>query len=226
MAFSLLDHLQSTKATELQQLTANKDLQRSLIAVMLGQLVVRDRQDATTLYQAIQHQQALDIWHGVDHSTIEQLAGLYNLSAESFKNFTEQLSTYTAREIKTLDDAANFKQSGVSELIQGQKNFLPNQAPDQVWQLLGLTELQGKSMTNQQPVDLGASIASLSKMMQDASQASYIDPHHDEVVTQNNSHIIALPDQRAAPQFFLILEPLIALMILIALWCIYQCLTA
>ena len=220
MAFSLLDHLQTTKAAELKEITADKTIQRKLIAVMLGQLIVRDRQDSTTVYQAIQQQKEMMLWQNVDQQCISQLAALYDMPADPFKNYTEQLYSYAASEIKTLDDTANFKQAGVSELIQGQINYLPNQAPDPAWQLLGLTELQGKHIATQQPVDLGASMASLSKMMHEASQSSHLnddhlalDPHHTQAME--------LAYQRPAPHVFLILEPLLALIILIALWVIY-----
>lgn len=220
MAFSLLDHLQTTKAAELKEITADKTIQRKLIAVMLGQLIVRDRQDSTAVYQGIQQQKEMMLWQNVDQQCISQLAALYDMPADPFKNYTEQLSSYAASEIKTLDDTANFKQAGVSELIQGQINYLPNQAPDPAWQLLGLTELQGKHIATQQPVDLGASMASLSKMMHEASQSSHLnddhlalDPHHTQA--------IELAYQRPAPHVFLILEPLLALIILIALWVIY-----
>lgn len=220
MAFSLLDHLQTTKAAELKEITADKTIQRKLIAVMLGQLIVRDRQDSTTVYQGIQQQKEMMLWQNVDQQCISQLAALYDMPADPFKNYTEQLYSYAASEIKTLDDTANFKQAGVSELIQGQINYLPNQAPDPAWQLLGLTELQGKHIATQQPVDLGASMASLSKMMHEASQSSHLnddhlalDPHHTQAME--------LAYQRPAPHVFLILEPLLALIILIALWVIY-----
>lgn len=220
MAFSLLDHLQTTKAAELKEITADKTIQRKLIAVMLGQLIVRDRQDSTAVYQGIQQQKEMMLWQNVDQQCISQLAALYDMPADPFKNYTEQLYSYAASEIKTLDDTANFKQAGVSELIQGQINYLPNQAPDPAWQLLGLTELQGKHIATQQPVDLGASMASLSKMMHEASQSSHLnddhlalDPHHTQA--------IELAYQRPAPHVFLILEPLLALIILIALWVIY-----
>lgn len=220
MAFSLLDHLQTTKAAELKEITADKTIQRKLIAVMLGQLIVRDRQDSTMVYQGIQQQKEMMLWQNVDQQCISQLAALYDMPADPFKNYTEQLYSYAASEIKTLDDTANFKQAGVSELIQGQINYLPNQAPDPAWQLLGLTELQGKHIATQQPVDLGASMASLSKMMHEASQSSHLnddhlalDPHHTQAME--------LAYQRPAPHVFLILEPLLALIILIALWVIY-----
>lgn len=220
MAFSLLDHLQTTKAAELKEITADKTIQRKLIAVMLGQLIVRDRQDSTAVYQGIQQQKEMMLWQNVDQQCISQLAALYDMPADPFKNYTEQLYSYAASEIKTLDDTANFKQAGVSELIQGQINYLPNQAPDPAWQLLGLTELQGKHIATQQPVDLDASMASLSKMMHEASQSSHLnddhlalDPHHTQAME--------LAYQRPAPHVFLILEPLLALIILIALWVIY-----
>ncbi len=220
MAFSLLDHLQNNQSAALQQLTNDQAIQRQMIAVMLAQLVVRDRQESTVVYQAIQQQKDAVLWQGVDQQAIEQLAALYDMPATPFKNITEQLYVYAAQEIKALDDAANLKQAGVSELIQGQIDYLPHQAPDQAWQLLGLTELQGQSLNSSQPVDLNSSIASLSKMMHEASQATYVNSH--DPLAHENSQSIELPYQRSTPHVFLILEPLLALIILIMLWVIYM----
>lgn len=220
MALSLLDHLQTTKAAPLKEITSDNAIQRKLIAVMLGQLIVRDRQDSATVYQAIQQQKEIMLWQNVDQQTITQIAALYDMPAEPFRNYTEQLSSYAASEIKMLDDTANFKQAGVSELIQSQINYLPNQAPNHVWELLGLTELQDKNISTQQPVDLGASMASLSKMMHEASQASHLDGNH-VAQHQHPTQTIDLTYQRPAPHIFLILEPLLALIILIVLWLIY-----
>ncbi len=223
MAFSLLDHLQTTQTDKLQQLTANKSVQRQLLAVMLAQLVVRDRQESAAVYQSIQQQTGTVLWHGVDASTIEQLARLYDMPAGPCKNMTEQLYAYVASEIKTIDDSANLSQAGVSELIQGQVDYLPNQAPDQAWQLLGLPELQGHSKVIEQPVELGASIASLSKMLHDASKVSQLQQADDLQSTHDDTHqVVELAYQRPAPHLFLVLEPIIAIIILVVLWMTYM----
>ena len=222
MAFSLLDHLQTTQADKLQQLTADKSVQRQLLAVMLAQLVVRDRQESAAVYQSIQQHTGTVLWHGVDASTIEQLASLYDMPAEAFKNMTEQLYVYVASEIKTIDDSANLSQAGVSELIQGQVDYLPNQAPDQAWHLLGLPELQDQSKVIEQPVELGASIASLSKMLHDASKVSQLQQADDLQLINDNHQVVELAYQRPAPHLFLVLEPIIAIIILVMLWMTYM----
>ena len=225
MAFSLLDHLQSTQAAKLQQLSTDKPVQRQMLATMLAQLVVRDRQDSAAVYQAIHQQSNAVLWQGTEPETVEQLARLNNMSAGQFKEATEQLYAYTASEIKTIDDSAHLAQAGVSELIQGQVDYLPNQAPDHTWQLLGLPELQGHTNVIQQPVELGATIASLSKMLHDASQVSQLQ-HGDHMHPIDDTHQVVEPMyQRQAPHLFLVLEPLIAIIILVSLWMIYVNLT-
>jgi hypothetical protein len=227
MAFSLLDHLQTTRQTELQALlpTADQASQRELLALVLGQLIVRDRADSNAMYQAIKQHDHAEFWRGLDLNALQPLAQQHGLSTNTLHQVIDQLYTDAATEINSLDDAANFEQAGVSELIQGQ-------APVQ-----------------EQAVDLNASMASLSKMMHEASQfsqqptATQDDIAQDTTMNQNitmnhnthtadsnstaqqdhghqdaHQHPVELPLQRPAPRFFLGLEPLIALAILAAVW--------
>lgn len=251
MAFSLLDHLQTTRQTELQALlpTADQASQRELLALVLGQLIVRDRADSNAMYQAIKQYNHAEFWRGLDLNALQPLAQQHGLSTDALHQVIDQLYTDVATEINSLDDAANFEQAGVSELIQGQADYLAGQADEQIWAALNLTELQGQAPVEEQAVDLNASIASLSKLMHEASQLSQ-QPAVQGNVSQNTviedttmnhstqtvdslsstnlqSHHgdhdahqqpIQLPLQRPAPRFFLGLEPLIALMILAAVW--------
>lgn len=235
MAFSLLDHLQNSRQAEIQALLPNTDPtgQRELLAIVLGQLIVLDRTNSPALYQAIAAQDSSVLWQGLDDQAISQLATTATLSVEDFKAILGQLYADTIAEIHSLDSTANLEQAGVSELIQGQAEYLPGTAPDQVWRALNLTELQGQTATTETAVDLNASIASLNKMMMEASQMQAVDNTQTNATTtlhdeHDDSHAhpsIALPAQRPAPRFFLALEPIIALLILIALWMIYHNLT-
>jgi hypothetical protein len=244
MAFSLLDHLQSSRQSDIQALvpTTDGDGQRELLAIVLGQLIVLDRTNSPALYQAITAQDHSMFWQGLDDQAINQLAATTTLPVADFKSVINQLYGYVSAEINSLDSTANLEQAGVSELIQGQAEYLAGAAPDQVWRVLDLTELQGQTASTEAPVDLNASIASLNKMMMDASQMNtqtINDAHHsnDAVAHDPDGHpqhdehshghaTVALPPQRPAPRFFLALEPLIALLILIALWMIYNNLMA
>lgn len=239
MAFSLLDHLQNSRQADIQALLPNTDPsgQRELLAIVLGQLIMLDRTDSTALYQAIAAQDHRVFWQGLDDQAISQLATTTTLSVEDFKTIIGQLYTYSSDEIHSLDSTANLEQAGVSELIQGQAEYLAGTAPDQVWRALNLTELQGQTATTETAVDLNASIASLNKMMMEASQIQALDnTQTNATITLHNEHdhdhddshaytSIALPPQRPAPRFFLAIEPIIALLILIALWMIYHNLT-
>ena len=243
MAFSLLDHLQNSRQTEIQALVPaiDADGQRELLAMVLGQLIVLDRSNSQALYQAIAAQKHVILWQGLDDQAISQLAATTALPVSEFKSVLDQLYGYASDEIHSLDSTANLEQAGVSELIQGQREYLAGAATDQVWHVLNLTELQGQTAATETAVDLNASIASLNKLMMDASQmntqtpdhAHHNDPaaahdpdlHHDQHDHSYGHAAIELPSQRPAPRFFLVLEPLIALLILIALWEIYNNLT-
>jgi hypothetical protein len=249
MAFSLLDHVQTSRQNDIQALlpTVDQDGQRQLLAIVLGQLIVLDRADSPALYQAITAQDHSMFWQGLDDHAISQLAAITTLPVADFKSVINQLYGYVSAEINSLDSTANLEQAGVSELIQGQAEYLAGTAPDQVWSVLNLAELEGQAAPTEAPVDLNASMASLNKMMMDASQmnTSTIDNSavpNDTVVLENDLHGSHLPDshqqgdhghaaiklspQRPAPGFFLMLEPLIALVILVALWITYTNLMA
>lgn len=174
MAFSLLDHLQTTRQTELQALlpTADQASQRELLALVLGQLIVRDRADSNAMYQAIKQYNHTEFWRGLDLNALQPLAQQHGLSTNTLHQVIDQIYTDIATEINSLDDAANFEQAGVSELIQGQADYLAGQADEQIWAALNLPELQGPAPVQEQAVDLNASMASLSKMMHEASQFS------------------------------------------------------
>lgn len=190
MAFSLLNHLQTTRQTELEALLPNADQasQRELLALVLGQLIVRDRADSSAVYQAIKQQNHDEFWQGLDLNTLQPLAQQHGLSTEALHQVIDQLYAYTANEINSLDDAANLEQAGVSELIQGQADYLAGQADAQIWTAINLPELQGAAPVQEQAVDLNASIASLSKMMHDASQRSQQPaPVKDEHMNHNAS---------------------------------------
>ncbi|RYY77972.1 MAG: hypothetical protein EOO69_12585 [Moraxellaceae bacterium] len=235
MAFSLLDHLQNSRQADIQALlpTLDPDHQRELVAIVLGQLIVLDRTNSPALYQSITAQDHSLFWQDLDDQAISQLATTTTLSVEDFKPIIGQLYTYTSAEIHSLDSAANLEQAGVSELIQGQAEYLAGAAPDQVWRVLNLNELQGQTAPTETAVDLNASIASLNKMMMDASQMNtqtLDETQHDSLAVAHDEHnhahaVIQLPAQRPVPRFFLALEPLIALLILMAMWMIYHNLT-
>lgn len=237
MAFSLLDHLQSSRQAEIQAIVpaADEEGQRELLAIVLGQLIVLDRANSAAVYQAITSQDHRIFWQGLDEQAINQLAATCDLPVADFKSVIDQLYANVSNEIHSLDSTANLEEAGVSELIQGQTEYLAGVAPDQVWGALNLSELQGQTATTETAVDFNASIASLNKMMMDASQMntqtmndlsnSHMDAHPLNAEQQHGNHApasIALPPQRPAPRVFLALEPLIALGILVALWVIYN----
>lgn len=234
MAFSLLDHLQNSCQASLQALVPamDGDGQRQLLAIVLGQLMVLDRTNSTALYQALASQDQHIFWQGLDEQAIGQLAATTALPVAEFNRVIDQLYGAATDEIRSLDRVASLEQAGVSELIQGQAEYLAGSAPDQVWQVLNLKELQGQNAPAEAAVDLNASMASLNKMMMDASQMTTqpLDtaPQPDLALQQHDhghAASIALPPQRPAARLFLVLEPLIALLILLALWMIYTNLT-
>lgn len=172
MAFSLIEHVQSQYQEQLAQLlpAQDPDTQQEMIAAVLGQLIVLDRNHSALLYAAIQQQNSQFFAEHLSQAQISQLASLYSLDATVTQQALMGIYQLVSQEIKQLDDVASFGQAGVSELIQGQLETLAGRAPDSVWTTVGLTELQGQTAVEAAPVDLADSMASLSKIMSEASQ--------------------------------------------------------
>lgn len=172
MAFSLLDHIQTNYQAELNQLlsTQSSDSQQSVIALALGELIVLDKKDSMQLYQAIRQQEIQFFAQTINDHEVAQLGNILQIEPSQLNNALTRIFQILIQEIKQLDDAANFEQAGISELIQAQQDYLAGQAPDQVWQLIGLNQLEGQAVYEEDQVDLAQSMASLTKIMHEASQ--------------------------------------------------------
>lgn len=227
MAFSLLSHIkQNNKSALTAALAAQSPEQKSeLIAFVLAHLVYLNRQDATATYQQMKAGQAEFFWQGIDTDALSA----YVMQAYAGSSFAEvqafiaKIMGYLLQDINDIDDTASLAQDGVSELIEGQLEHLAGEAADPLWAIAQLPELQGQVEQQDAPVDLQTSIASLSKMIHDAATQNQPASHHDQHDPHHDSHghpaSIELPPQREAPTFFRVLEPLVAVLILLSLLC-------
>lgn len=224
MAFSLLSHIRQNNSAALKAaLPAQSPEQKSqLIAFVLAHLVYLNRQDSAVTYQHIKGNQPDFFWQDIDANAFATYSAqaFAGSSLADIQGFIAQLLGYLLQDINDIDDTASLEQAGVSELIEGQLEHLAGEAADPLWAIAQLPELQGQVDQHEAPADLQTSIASLSKMIHDAATQAQHDTHHDDHHDDHGHHSsIELPPQREASTFFKVLEPLVALLILVSLLC-------
>lgn len=217
MAFSLLSHIkQNNRAAISAVLPSLSPEQKSeLIAFSLAHLVYLNRKNATATYQHIKASQPDFFWQEINASAFDSyVTQTYaGSSSADIQAFINQILAYVLQDINDIDDTASLAQDGVSELIEGQLEHLAGEAADPLWSIAQLPELQGQVEQQETPVDLQTSIASLSKMIHEATTQHQHDDEH------GHHAVIELPPQREASTLFKVLEPLVALAILLCLWC-------
>lgn len=144
MAFSLADHLLSTQQAALTTLFPEQDktAQRQAILAVLAHFIQLDSNSAEASYKAIKFSDISYFSQGIQAIPESQVV---------------QISGLLIAEINQLDDAAAFGQEGVSELIQGQAEYLGTAT---------------QTATNAEPEthDVDSNIASLNKIMFNASR--------------------------------------------------------
>lgn len=175
MAFSLLEHVQHNKKIQLNLILAdlNAEQQQELLAFVLGRLVKLDQQLPEETYQAIHTLNPSFFWQDIDQQlTLSALSQHTSLAEHSIQTMLEKLFVLIVSEIKQLDEAANLEQTGVSELLQGQTEYLHGKADDWLWDLIQLNEVKGQPTHTLEPVDLSKSIADLSSMIHEANKSA------------------------------------------------------
>lgn len=225
MAFSLLSHIRQNNSAALKAaLPAQSPEHKSqLVAFVLAHLVVLNRQDSAATYQHIKTSQPDFFWQGIDGNAFAAYSAqaFASSSPADIQGFITQILGYLLQDINDIDDTASLAQDGVSELIEGQVEHLAGEAADPLWDIAGLPELRGQVEQQDTAVDLQTSIASLSKMIHDAATHTQHDSHHDDQHDDNHGHhsTFELPPQREVSTFFKVLEPLVALAILVSVAC-------
>lgn len=175
MAFSLLDHVQQNKKIQLDLILTdlNPVQQKELLALVMGRLVKLDQQFPQDTYQAISTLNSNFFWHAIDQQLILPAISQHTgLPEQTIQIDIEKLFVLITSEIKQLNEAANLEQTGVSELLQGQTEYLHGQAEDWLWDLIQLNEVKGQPHHTVETVDLSKSIADLSSMLHEANKSA------------------------------------------------------
>ena len=178
----------------------------------LGQLISLWRQDPKKLYHEIKAADPLFIQEIARHLT----TSTHNKStlgpAELESKISEILSLQFA-ELNQLDRTGSFGQTGLTELLLGQIEHLSGQAEDWVWSTNQLTELKGSKPVEQQDISLEATMQEFNQMVHQAQPSI----HHTEEIEV---------EQADVPAWSYLLSPVIALVILLFMYCSYSQLLA
>jgi hypothetical protein len=116
-------------------------------------------------------------------------------------------------ELNQLDQTGSFGQTGLTELLLGQIEHLSGQAEDWVWSTNQLTELKGSKPVEQQDISLETTMQEFNQMVHQAQPSI----HHAEEIE------VEQPD---VPAWSYLLSPVIALVILLFMYCSYSQLLA
>lgn len=178
----------------------------------LGQLVSLWKKDNQKLYQEIKTSDPLYIQGIARHLT----TSAYNqsaLSASELESSISEILTLQFAELNQLDQTGSFGQTGLSELLLGQIEHLSGKAEDWVWSTNQLTELKGSKPVEQQDISLEATMQEFNQMVHQAQPSI----HHTEEIE------VEQPD---VPAWSYLLSPIIALVILLFMYCSYSQLLA
>ncbi|WP_038343652.1 hypothetical protein [Acinetobacter sp. A47] len=174
----------------------------------LGQLISLWKQNPPKLYQEVQTSDPLYIQEIARHLTTSAHNQSTLKAGELESSLSEVLALQLA-ELKQLDQTGSFGQTGLTELLMGQIEHLSGQAEDWVWSTNQLTELIGSKPVEQEELSLEATMQEFNQMVNQAQPVA-----HD----QHDVSEVSLP---VVPSWAYIIAPLVALVILIFLYCSY-----
>ena len=169
----------------------------------LGQLISLWIQDHSKVYKEIYSSDPLYI-QGVARHLTTSAHNKSSLKPAELEASISEILTLQLTELKQLDETGSFGQTGLTELLTGQIEHLSGQAEDWVWSTNQLTELLGSKPVEQHEI-------SLDTTLQEFSQLVHHTPKQDEIVVE----------QEPVPNWAYIVAPLVALYILVFLYCAY-----
>ncbi len=182
MAFPLLPHWQDTVGAPLLATTratlgeaAPQVLKLALVAVLARLLRLCREQGAAALHAQVLSGATDWLWNGLPRSDLAQhIAAATHVPVDGLMPLLDQVASKAVQDLRDLLELSGQTPDDLGELLEGQTESLAGQAPDGLFVLAGLPELQGQqAMTEAAPVDLNESLATLTQMVQAASaQAS------------------------------------------------------
>ena len=218
MAFDLVQYFAEQIKIQKPQLLNQYSVKEKAVfiqeinALALARLISLWKQNAKKLYQEIQTADPLYIQEIARHLTTSQ----HNQSAlapNDLETSISEILVLQLNELNQLDQRGHFGQIGMSELLLGQIEHLSGQADDWVWSSAQLNELIGSKPVEQIDISLEATMQEFNQMVHQAQPSI----HHTEEIEVEQPNI---------PVWSYLLSPLIALVILLFMYCSYSQLLA
>lgn len=179
MAFSILQHWQDSYSPQLLEALKDDfspDQTEQVIdlamATVLAHLVAQGRQQGyAELRRRLMFEAPESIWNNLDRTQLaEQIAAQVHSQGAAVFHWLDPIAEHCVLDLRQLIDQGNQSNEDVAELLENQPELLKGQAPDWVYGLAGLPELQGQAATPAAPpIDLTESIATLSGLMREAA---------------------------------------------------------
>ncbi|WP_343598158.1 hypothetical protein [Acinetobacter sp.] len=216
MAFDLFQYFAEQtkiqKPQHFQQYTAEKAnaLVLKLNALVLGKLIHESQVSPDQLYKEIHQQDPLYIQQLARHLTTSP-QNKSTLPKAEFEQLLSDIFELQFKELKQLDDIGHLGQGDLIHLLKDQIDYLSGQAEDWIWRTNQLTSLVGsKPIIEEDTASLDDSIQEFNHM---------VHSHHDQ-----DQHV-AEPTVAEIPTWAKIVEPVVALVVLAYLYCVYTQLT-
>lgn len=215
MAFDLVHYFYEQALVQKPELLSNLTIDEKkfhlneLNSLALGKVIQLWRFDEDTFYQKI---------HQIDSNEIQRLAHQLSTSAQN-ESELDQISQENTLigilelqldELAQLDNTANLGKEGVSELLNGQVEYLSGQANDWVWQTNQMKELIG----TKQNVNNNTTETSLDESVKDFR--NMIHQQNEKIILPNDmteTHLTTI-----TPQWAKNIAPIIAFFIIIFLY--------
>ncbi len=218
MAFDLVQYFTAQiKLQKPQLFSTHTDTEKQahieeVNALALGQLISLWKQDRHKLYQEVLTSDPLYI-QGIARHLTTSAHNQSNLRPSELESSISEVLFLQLTELKQLDETGSFGENGLTELLLGQIEHLSGQAADWVWSTNQLTELLGSKPAPVQDISLEATIQEFNQMVHQAQPSE-----HDAIAT--------VVESQSIPTWSSLLAPLVALAILLFLYCSYSQLIA
>ncbi len=227
MAFDFVSYIgQQVEQQQPQLLASQPKAQRKqfilhILALQIAELISAQKKNPQHVYTQIQDQDTAQlIKQTISHIENEEKAQQYFAPIQSqLQSANQDIAQLFLQELKHLDQSASLGQDGIAELIDGQKDWLQLYTDDWFWDSIGQPENKPKKdLEVAQSVDSQQVMKQFSQMMsQNTPQdtAMHMNTQTDELIhTTTSKHVNELTPTPISA-FYLFLNPLIALAIII-----------
>ena len=222
MAFDFVSYIgqqveqQQPKLLASQPKVERKQFVLHLLALQVAELISAQKKNANEVYAQIQNQDVEPLAsHTISHIQSEEKAEHYFALIQSeLQSANHDIAQIFLQELNHLDQSASLGQDGIAELIEGQHHWLRVHADGWFWDSIGQPEhKRAEDIEAEQIVDSQQVMKEFSQMIsQNAQQGS------DQKDRDHTHQSIALAPTAEASKFFLVLNPLIALAIIIFIY--------